>query len=129
MNTSVFSREPSLRESLPEVHAEYIFRNSTDGYNYTEGKYGLYNYYNGSTDDTYWMNGALIILIEEFKQGGIFAIGTKYMNRLWTLRVPETTRIPYDPDNFTSFEVPIVVKAYTCEIERIKVVITGVTMC
>jgi hypothetical protein len=48
-------------------------------------------------------------------------IGSKYMNRIWTLRVPETTKIPFDRNNNTITEiVPTVVKAYTCEVERVK---------
>ncbi|RGB23240.1 hypothetical protein C1646_677257 [Rhizophagus diaphanus] len=114
MNTSIFAGIPGLREALPEIHAEYIFRNGIDGhnytgYNYTRGTYGTYIYYN-RTEGTnpYWANGALISLVEE----------------IWTLRVPESTRIYYYPDNVEMnneiVSVPIAVKAYTCEMERFK---------
>ncbi|CAB4490756.1 hypothetical protein RhiirA5_416064 [Rhizophagus irregularis] len=130
MNTSIFAGIPGLREALPEIHAEYIFRNGIDGhnytdYNYTRGTYGTYIYYN-RTEGTnpYWANGAFISLVEEFTRGNFSLIGTKYMNRIWTLRVPESTRIHYYPDNVEMnneiVSVPIVVKAYTCEMERFK---------
>ncbi|CAG8634233.1 12970_t:CDS:2 [Ambispora gerdemannii] len=122
MNTSILFGEAGIRDKLPEVHAEYIFRNSPDGYNYTRGKYDPHVYYN-TTNGTYHANGALILLIEEFMRGGFYTIGMHFMNRLWTIRVPETTSIPYDPDNPERVEivsVPIAVKAYTCEMERVK---------
>lgn len=45
------------------------------------------------------------------------------MNRLWTLRVPETTSFhfyPVNPEINEIVSVPIAVKAYTCEMERFK---------
>ena len=40
------------------------------------------------------------------------------MDRVWTLRVPETTRIPLNKSIIVS--VPIIVKAYSCEMKRVK---------
>jgi hypothetical protein len=124
MNTSIFSGIPGLRETLPEIHAEYIFRNGIDGYNYTAGKYETYIYYNRTKGTvTYWANGALILLVEEFTRGDFYLVGSKYMNRIWTLRVPETTKFHFYPDNPEINEivsVPIAVKAYSCEMERFK---------
>ncbi|CAB4424866.1 unnamed protein product [Rhizophagus irregularis] len=130
MNTSIFTNILDPRETLPEIHAEYIFRNGIDGhnntgYNYTIGEYKSYIYYNRTeVTDPYETNGALILLVEEFIQGDYYLIGSKYMNRIWTLRVPESTRIHYYPDNVEMnneiVSVPIAVKAYTCEMERFK---------
>ena len=129
MNTSVLYEDIGLRESLPEVHAEYTFRNSSNGYNYTYGSYNSHVYYNSTngTDGTNLItNGAMILLVEEFKRGNFYEIGAGYINRIWTIRVPETTTIPYYLDHFDHPErteivsVPIVIKAYTCEMKRVK---------
>jgi len=55
---------------------------------------------------------------EAFKNGNVAEIGSKYLDRIWTLRVPETTSIPYNGSQVVT--VPIVVKAYSREMERVK---------
>lgn len=45
MNTSIFTGTPGPRETLPEIHAEYIFRNGIDDYNYIRGAYEIYIQY------------------------------------------------------------------------------------
>ncbi|CAG8711216.1 5829_t:CDS:2, partial [Dentiscutata erythropus] len=125
MNTSVLNLVPTIIEAFPEVHAEYKFRNSPDGYNYTKDNYESFKYYNTTNSEEYRANGAFIVMMEEFTRGNDSdIIGFEYINRLWTLRVPEAFRILYNPDNVTEFEiilVPVVVKAYTCKVERVKV--------
>nr|CAG8682865.1 1585_t:CDS:1 [Entrophospora candida] len=131
MNTSVLHGLGNLYELLPEVHSEYIFRNTPDGYNYTDDDFRTNVYYNRtiylnytSTDQSdYRANGALILAMEFFERGNFSEIGAGIIFRMWTLRVPETTRIPYQPSHPEISEivsVPIVVKAYTCEVKRVK---------
>ena len=81
---------------LPEVHAEYTIGNLnfSAGNNYDTTVLSVVYYNKTSTDTTgREANGALIMLIEEFKQGNFSTIGSKYINRMWTLRVPENIRI------------------------------------
>ena len=115
--------EIDLRASFPEVHAEYKFRNSPDGFNFTRDSYATDFYWNrtkGTT--TYWANGLILTLVEEFTQGSFDAIGNKYINRIWTFKVPETIKMAYDPKHtiIGVISVPMFVKAYTCEVERVK---------
>ncbi|RIB30059.1 hypothetical protein C2G38_2153631 [Gigaspora rosea] len=126
MNTSVLYSNPTLINAFPEVHAEYKFQNSPNGYNYTRGNYIQTLYYNRTNStERFQANGAIILVIEEFTRGNdTEVIGFEYINRLWTLRIPETFRFPYNPDqNDTEFEIvstPMAVKAYTCKVVRVK---------
>ena len=128
MNTSALYgiRSSNIHELFPELHAEYKFRNSPNDLNYTRGSVSYLLYFN-STEGTnnFFANGFLVTYLEEFTQGRFNVTGDKYMNRMWTIKIPETTKIPYDPsyDNSTKIEilsVPIVVKAYTCKVMRVK---------
>ncbi|CAG8784963.1 27590_t:CDS:1, partial [Dentiscutata erythropus] len=135
MNTSILYLKSATVESFPEsiivdtfpeVHAEYKFRNSPDGYNNTRVSYRRTLYYN-RTDYTenFQACSAFIIMMEEFtRENDSEVVGFQYINRLWTLRIPEASRIPYNPDNnntvFEIVSVPIAVKAYTCKVERVK---------
>ena len=127
MNTSVLYSLPGVREAFPELHAEYKFRNSPDDLNYTRGSYLSFVYFNSTKGtNNFFANGLLVTLLEEFAQESFNVTGDKYMNRIWTLKIPETTKIPYDMSNdLNSIEteilsVLIVVKAYTCEVKRVK---------
>ena len=86
-----------MREALPEVHAKYALQNGLDGRYYTRDKYRSYVRYTTSSVN-HQVNGALILLMEESTRGGFHTIRMSYENRLWTIRVSETTSIPYDPD-------------------------------
>ncbi|CAG8550744.1 12604_t:CDS:2, partial [Racocetra fulgida] len=74
--------------------------------------------------DTRWKYNARFDVDQEFTRGNDSEIiGFEYINRLWTLRVHEGFRVPFNPDNATDFEivlVPITVKAYTCKVVRVK---------
>ncbi|KAF0519071.1 hypothetical protein F8M41_016678 [Gigaspora margarita] len=126
MNTSVLYAKSTLINAFPEVHAEYKFRNSPNGYNYTRDNYNQFLFYNRTNStERFQSNGAIMLAIEEFTRGNdTELIGFEYINRLWTLRIPETFRFPYNPDkNDTEFEIvstSIAVKVYTCKVERVK---------
>ncbi|CAH1759478.1 7769_t:CDS:2 [Entrophospora sp. SA101] len=95
MNTSVLHGLSNLYELLPEVHSEYIFRNTSDGYNYTDDDFRTNVYYNRtiylnytSTDQSdYRENGTLILAMEFFERGTFSEIGAGIILRMWTLRV------------------------------------------
>ena len=137
MNTSLMTKTPGFLEvCLPEVHSEYVFLNTPDGYNFTRGGYLASVYYNKTKgSDVFWAYGFLIVVVEEYTQGTFELIedkftnkiGDKYINRIWTLMVPETIKFPYNPDNktFEIISVPISVKAYTCEVEFVQEVERG----
>ncbi len=117
MNTSVLSATAELDKALPEVHEEFIFKNSPEGYEFIDSRYISFMYDNFNNNIKEHI-GALIIMKEAFFNGNVSGIGGKFLDRLWTLRVPETTKILANgPEVIT---VPIVVKAYSCEMERVK---------
>jgi len=118
MNTSVLTgTSNNLSEDLPEVYEEFTFLNNPKEYQFLEFYYQPFTFYNITNGETDY-NGALIIMKEAFINGNTSEIGGKYVDRIWTLRVPETTKIPSSgPEVIT---VPIVVKAYTCEMKRVK---------
>src|SRR5437762_853114 len=100
MNTSILYQYTitsvvALRNALPEIHAKYTIGN----FNLSAGVYdwvARYTTFSNKTNpaEVTEANGALIMLMEEFKQGNFSTIGAKYINRMWTLRVPENIRIP-----------------------------------
>ncbi len=104
---------------MPEVHAEFTFRNIPEGYNFTEWDYRYFaTFYNSNSIRV--ANGTLILLMKVFNNNKTSSeIGAKIMYRIWTLRVPETAKIPKPKTNFEIVLVPIVVKAYSCELERV----------
>ncbi|CAG8616893.1 4035_t:CDS:1 [Acaulospora colombiana] len=127
MNTSVLFdttyQNSNLQQMLPEVNSKYGFENSTDGYNYTKKSFKSYAHFVSNSDKTgYMATGCLILIIEEFTKGNVSLVGSSVINRLWTLRVPQNNRIPYNLNNQSKFEIvslPTVVKAYSCEITRV----------
>jgi hypothetical protein len=129
LNTSVMLdgvyQTSDLSELLPEVDAEFKFRDIPNGYEFTRRNYKSYTHFNRSNPDDIerTATGTLILIIEEFTRGNISDIGAGVIHRLWTLRVPEENRMPYhreDPSKSEIVTVPIVVKAYTCEVIRVK---------
>ncbi len=104
MNTSIMYykmkeyQESDLTKSLPEVNEKFKFSNSPFGYNFTRIPSHI---------------GSGFILTD---------IGSGVIHRLWTLRVPEEIRMPYNNFNpqITIVSVPIDVKVYECEVVRVK---------
>nr|CAG8481916.1 1486_t:CDS:2 [Entrophospora candida] len=99
MNTSIsffeLYQKSDLRELLPEVHTNYVFGNSPNGYNHTRRNFRTYIHFNRTENEP-----------EEMAT------------------VPEENKFPYHRNNQSMTEivlVPIVVKAHTCEVTRIKV--------
>ncbi|CAG8619649.1 3206_t:CDS:1 [Acaulospora morrowiae] len=128
LNTSILSdltyKNGSLEQFLPEVHSQYGFRNGSDGYNFNGNSFKSYVHFNRSNGDTNsTATGSLILMIERFIRGNVSEVGAGVIDRLWTLRVPEENRMPYNRNNLSQSEivsVPIVVKAYACEVTRVK---------
>ncbi len=120
MNTSIlFSSVTSISATFPEVHEEFTFENSPKGYKHYEWSARSFTFFNKSiNDDVKEYNGALVLIKEAFHKGNVSEIGGKFLDRIWTLRVPETTRIPINKPIIVT--VPIIVKAYSCEMERVK---------
>ncbi len=118
MNTSILTGDTvDVLGSLPEIHKEFVFGNSPEGYENKELYYHPFTFSNNS-NNVLGYNGALILMKEAFIYGNISEIGGKFLDRMWTLRVPETTRIPFDKSIIVP--VPIIVKAYSCEMKRVK---------
>ncbi len=120
MNTSIlFSGVTSISATFPEVHEEFTFENSPKGYKHYEWSARSFTFFNKSiNDDVKEYNGALVLIKEAFHKGNVSEIGGKFLDRIWTLRVPETIRIPLNESIIVT--VPIVVEAYSCEMERVK---------
>src|SRR6266542_4296737 len=119
MNTSILTGDTTdVLGSLPEIHKEFVFENSPEGYEYKELYYHSFKSSNKSVNDVRKYKGALILMKEAFNNGNVSEIGGKVLDRIWTLRVPETTSIPLNKSIIVS--VPIIVKAYSCEMERVK---------
>nr|CAG8460425.1 12878_t:CDS:1 [Entrophospora candida] len=129
MNTSIsffeLYQNSDLRKLLPEVHTNYVFGNSPYGYNHTRRNFRTYVHFNRTGNDPEPTGtGLLTLIIEEFTRGNVSEVGAGVIHRLWTLRVPQEYRLPYHRNNQSMTEivsVPIVVKAHTCEVTRIKV--------
>ncbi len=138
MNTSIMYykmkeyQESDLTKSLPEVNEKFKFSNSPFGYNFTRRNFRSYIHFNRTGDEPLpTATGSLTLMIEEFRRGipshigsGFILtdIGSGVIHRLWTLRVPEEIRMPYNNFNpqITIVSVPIDVKVYECEVVRVK---------
>jgi len=108
----------TLIKALPEVHEKYVFGNNPEGYNVGPSNYKLVKtFYHANNIRV--SNGTLILAMEAFDNNqNSSAIGAKFMDRMWTLGVPQNYLIPLR--SVEVVPVSIVIKSYSCEMERVK---------
>src|SRR6266498_1590730 len=70
MNTSIFTGgTKDVLESFPEVHEEFAFKNSPEGYKYNEFFHYYFTFSNKSINGVSEYSGALIVIKEAFNYG------------------------------------------------------------
>ena len=108
----------TLIKALPEVHEKYVFGNNPEGYNVGPSNYKLVKtFYHANNIRV--SNGTLILAMEAFDNNqNSSAIGAKFMDRMLTLGVPQNYLIPLR--SVEVVPVSIVIKSYSCEMERVK---------